>query len=354
MPKQIDSICVLRLSAIGDVCNAVAAVQAVQRRYPDASITWIIGKIEHQLLAGLPGIEFIIYDKAAGRQGIVDLKKQLKRLRFDVLLHMQVAMRANLLANMIRARRKIGYDWVRAKEGHSMVVSERISGLPKKAKRIHVLDSFMDFAIKLGVDSEDCYPPRWDIPVSKEDQDFALQHIPENQHFLIICPAASKEERCSSPELYAAVAHYASRRGLRTILCGGPGELDQTLAKQICEQSKIEIRNLVGQTSLKQMFALLGRASIVLAPDTGPAHMANAQGTPVVGLYAHSNPRRTGPYNYPHLVVNAYDSHLEQQTGKSHDQLRWGHRVKGRYLMSAITQEQVFDKIDQALLELKA
>ncbi len=56
---KINTICILRLSAIGDVCHAVAAVQAIQAVHPHASITWIIGKIEHKLLEGLPGVDFI-------------------------------------------------------------------------------------------------------------------------------------------------------------------------------------------------------------------------------------------------------------------------------------------------------
>ena len=60
MPK---SLCLLRLSAIGDVCHAVAMVQHIQRHWPETKITWVIGKIEANLLAGLPGVEFVIFDK---------------------------------------------------------------------------------------------------------------------------------------------------------------------------------------------------------------------------------------------------------------------------------------------------
>jgi len=106
---QANSICILRLSALGDVCNAAAAVQAVQRSYPKATITWIIGKLEHNLVHDIPGVEFIVFEKSRGKAAVKALKKTLKHQRFDVLLHMQVAMRANRLAALVPAKVKIGY-----------------------------------------------------------------------------------------------------------------------------------------------------------------------------------------------------------------------------------------------------
>jgi ADP-heptose:LPS heptosyltransferase len=103
---KLNNICILRLSAIGDVCHAVAAVQAIQLRHPEASITWIIGKIEYKLLEGLAGIEFVIFDKSQGRQAYKKLKSDLNGNEFDVLLHMQVSLRANIAAKFIRAKRK--------------------------------------------------------------------------------------------------------------------------------------------------------------------------------------------------------------------------------------------------------
>ena len=56
------SLCILRLSAIGDVCHAVAVVQAIQQQWPTTHISWVVGKVEANLLAGLHGIELVVYD----------------------------------------------------------------------------------------------------------------------------------------------------------------------------------------------------------------------------------------------------------------------------------------------------
>jgi heptosyltransferase I len=78
------NLCLLRLSAIGDVCHAVAMVQNIQRQWPNTKITWVIGKIEASLLQDLSGVEFIIFDKRAGLKGFRDLRQTLKGRKFDV------------------------------------------------------------------------------------------------------------------------------------------------------------------------------------------------------------------------------------------------------------------------------
>lgn len=346
------SICILRLSALGDVCNAVASVQTIQRAFPDAKISWVIGKLEHSLVEGLAGVEFIIFDKSEGSAGVRAFKTSMRDREFDVLLHMQVSARANRLAYIIQAKRKIGYDWNRAKEGHSFVINERIATLSKTFPKRHVLDSFLDFAIKLGVDRDMCYPPSWDIPTTEADREFANEIISTDTQAMIICPAASKKERCWDAQSYADIAHYVHRKQIKVILCGGPSDLDKELAQEIIKKTYIPVTDLTGKTSLKQLYALLGKAMFVLGPDTGPVHMANAAGTPVIGLYAHSNPARTGPYNYQDLVASVYEYHLELQTGKAIHEARWGERVQGSDLMEDISVEQVYEIIETLLLTL--
>ena len=109
LPVHPEHLCVLRLSALGDVCNLVPTVRALQRQWPGVRITWIIGKGEHSLLAGLSGVEFVVYDKASGLAGMRAIWQQLRDTRFDALLHMQQAVRASLLSLGLKARVRIGY-----------------------------------------------------------------------------------------------------------------------------------------------------------------------------------------------------------------------------------------------------
>ena len=332
------SVCFLRLSAIGDVCHAVAAVQALQRHWPKTRITWVIGKIEAQLLNGLPGVELVVYDKKAGRAGMKAVWEQLRGQRFDALVHMQLAFRASLLSAGIKARYKVGFNFRRAKEGQWLFTNRKITDTESQ----HVLDSFYSFVEYLGVPRS---APQWQLPLAESDHEMATQLL-GGKPTVVICPAASKDERNWLPERYAAFADYAATRGFQVAVCGSPAEREQRLAQQIEAVMQHSVLNLVGKTSLKQLAAVLRQAVLVLAPDSGPAHIATTQGTPVLGLYAHSNPKRTGPYNNVADVVSVYERCVEEQQGKPLAELPWSTRAKGSDLMAGIALEQVTARFD--------
>ncbi len=138
-------------------------------------------------------------------------------------------------------------------------------------------------------------------------------------------------------------------RGFEVLLCGGPAPHEQRLAQEIQSLAQSSLHNLVGQTNLKQLLALIEQASLVLAPDTGPLHMATTVGTPALGLYAHHNPERTGPYRDRQFVVSVYLPLVEAQNQKSLDELPWRTRLKDDQAMSTITVEQVKSQLNHIL-----
>ena len=147
---------------------------------------------------------------------------------------------------------------------------------------------------------------RWDIPLADADRACVTEHAPGDGPVLVISPCSSQRARNFrnwSAENYAAVAdHFSARWNGRVILTGGPTELEREYGAAIAQHATCAPIDLIGKTSLKELLALLERASVVVCPDSGPAHMATAVGTPVVGLYATSNPDRTGPYNSLSLI----------------------------------------------------
>ncbi|MFA0415202.1 glycosyltransferase family 9 protein [Vibrio renipiscarius] len=342
--KAPRSLCILRLSAIGDVCHAISVVQAVQAHWPETRITWITGKIEAQLIADLPGIEVVVFDKRQGFAGMRQLWQQLSDQRFDALLHMQAALRASILSWGIKAKYKIGFGKNRTREGQWLFTNKHLP----LTKAVHVLDNMAEFARFIGVPFSG---PLWNIPLTEQDEIFALQQI-GNKPTLVISPAASKDSRNWLTDRYAQVAQYAIDRGLQVVLCGSPAEREMKLAADIEAMCLSPIINLVGKTNLKQLTAVLKHADIVIAPDTGPAHLATTQGTAVIGLYAHSNPQRTGPYLDLNNVVSVYQQHVEEQQGKPLAEIAWGTRAKGESLMADITTEAVIHKLDKLLVQL--
>ncbi len=337
-----NSICIVRLSAIGDVCHVVAVVQAIQKYYLNATITWVIGRVEHALLGDLPGIEFIVFDKAKGLRAYYEVKKQLRtRPAFDVLLQMQTSMRANLLGALVSAKRKIGFPVGLGKELHNLVAREHVNS----SDAFHVLDVFKEFAYAIGVPAFDA---TWSIPISSRDHLTASALVRGEPGYVLLAPSASHSERVWIPERYAAVADYCNAKGLRVLVTGSAAPREMDLASLICDLADGTLINIAGQTSLKQLLALCRHARLIIGPDSGTLHMATTQQTPVVGLYAHSNPRRTGPYQGLKTVADAYSDILTSR-GHQDQQQQWGYRLKGEGLMREIQLETVTALIDDAL-----
>jgi heptosyltransferase I len=327
-------ICILRLSAIGDVCNALAAVQQLQSAYPEAEITWICGKAEAQLLALAPKLKLITYDKRSGLKGLLALKRQLAGQHFDVLWHMQAALRASMVSCCIKAKRRIGFDRERAKDGQWLFSNEKIA----KANSAHVLDGFLQFVAQMGIKTQ---APSWKINLSQGDQAAASQYFAAPGKQVLICPAASKAYKNWTLEGYAGIAQYALSQGYQVSLIGSPAAQEMALSEQLNAACDGKLNNLCGKTSLAQLWALISQADLLISPDTGPAHMAVAVNTPVLGLYAHHNPQRTGPYHYRDYVVSVWQSLIEQEQGKPAEQLSWRSRVKDPQAMQKITLDAV-------------
>lgn len=333
------TICLLRLSALGDVCNTVPVVRAIQRSWPDCEISWIIGKAEHRLLSQLPGVEFIVFDKRAGWPGWRLLRRQLLGRRFDVLLHAQVSARANLLALMIRAKRRIGFDRDRAREGHSLVVNEHIPAVFQQ----HQALALLSFAQQLGVDCED---PERSLPIPNEAEEFAVQHQPEAGSAVLISPASSHARRNWHAAGYAEVADWIiQHKGRSVILVGGPSEAERELGQDIQRRMHHQALNLIGRDTLPQALAMLRRAACLISPDSGPAHFAAALGTPVVGLYAATWSRRSGPLGSLQHCVDCYEQAALQFKGKSAGELRWGQRLEYRGVMDLIQPRDVIARL---------
>ncbi|GAB2724643.1 glycosyltransferase family 9 protein [Halomonas garicola] len=347
MPANPRHIAVLRLSALGDACNLVPTIRALQRHFPEARITWIIGKGEHSLLAGLSGVEFVVYDKASGLAGMRKLWRELADTRFDVLLHMQQALRASVLSLGLKVDARLGFDKARAKDCQHWFTGYQLAPHP----RAHVLESFMDFARALGVEDD---RPEWHLPVPPGAYEEARQ-LSGEAPYLVINPCSNvrlRNFRNWSVEGYASVIEHAwVQHGLKSVLTGGPSALENETAGQIqalCQPASVI--NAVGATSLKGLLALIDGARAAIAPDTGPVHMANALSTPTLGLYATTNPDRAAPYLWREFVVNAYPRALRTYLNKGVDDVAWGQRVRHADAMGLIQADEVIARLD-ALLE---
>ncbi|MGJ8525857.1 Lipopolysaccharide core heptosyltransferase RfaQ GT9 [Halomonadaceae bacterium LMG 33818] len=353
LPQAPQQICILRLSALGDVCNLVPTVRAIARQWPTARITWIVGKAEYSLLSGLEGVELVVYDKSSGFNGMRKLWRELNSRKFDILLHMQQSIRASFLSLGISADVRLGYDKARAKDWQTLFTNARIA----PHEHAHVLESFMDFAQAMGLDAhQELLRLDWGISVPDGAKQEAHDLL-KGKKALVISPCANprlRNFRNWSAEGYAAVIAYAWRKyGLTTFLTGGNSPVEKEMVqriKSLCNDlGDARPVNILGQTTLKGLLAVIRQARAVIAPDSGPVHMANALGTPVIGLYATTNPDRAAPYLWRNYVVNRYPDAVRKYMNTTVDQVAWGTRVRHPEAMSLITPEDVCAQLDRLL-----
>jgi len=341
--NNINSICLLRLSAIGDVTHVLPVIATLKKARPNVKITWIIGKLEHKLMQGLPGVDFYVFDKSQGRKAYKQLKLKFKDTQFDVLLQMQYSFRANRAAWKINAKNRIGFDKKRSREFHGYRLTHRIASEDNQ----HVLDGFMEFLKPLGIAEKVL---EWNLTVSKDDHEIANRIIDDKKVNVVISPCSSAIYRNWSNKKYAKIIDYLTEKyNANIILCGGPSEYEIQTSAEIESLAYSDVHNITGKDTLKQLFALLKIVDLVISPDSGPMHMANAAGTPVIGLHAATTAKRSGAYSYQYLAIDCFELAAEKYLNKSADQIRWGGQVDDKNTMDIITVDQVKEKINLAL-----
>jgi len=338
-----ERVCILRLSAIGDTCHVVPLLRTLQHAWPTTKFTWIIGRLEARLMRLIPEVKFITVDKGAGAQSWRALRQELRGQHFDLLLHLQLALRASLLSSAIPARVRLGFDRARARELQWLFTNARIAARTRQ----HVLDSFLGFADRLGIRE---HTLRWGISVPPDAEGYASAIIPSGARALVISPCSSHQYRNWRAERYAAVAaHAANKHGMRIVLCGGPSMAEREMGTAIEALAGVPITNTIGKDTLPQLLAVLGRATAVLTPDSGPAHMATMTATPVIGLYAATNPARSGPYSSREWCIDAYARAARAFLQREPEGLPWTTKIERPGVMDLIGIEEVTAKLDELL-----
>lgn len=337
-------VALVRLSAIGDCTLVLPVVRALLRQQPELELHWIIGKAAYSLLkhSTHPRLHFIAIDKPKSISDYKALKKQLSPIKFDAVLAMQASARSNLIYPIIKSTRKIGFDKIRARDWQWLFTNEKITFIDE-----HLHDSFKRFAEQLTHSTLEVAADDWLIHLSEDSQQSILElNLPEQ--FVVINPAASKLERCWSIENYVCLIQLIKKQyDLPVVLTGGPDKLDHDLAQAI--EREVEVINCVGKTSLQQLAAILQKAKACTAPDTGPAHIANGVGTPVIGLYAVASSKLSGPYLNKVLTVDKFEQAVQQILGKELTDISWRTRVHNRQAMDLIGVDEVMEKLDSIL-----
>ena len=333
------SIAVLRMSALGDVVMTLPLLRTLQKAFPQAKLHWIVSRPFDAIVEGISGIELIVIDKPRGPLSYWRLWRQMRRYEFDWLLVPQASMRANLVTLVTRAKRKIGFGALHSRDLQRWFVKELV---PAQAE--HLIDSFLRFATYVGARE---HVMQWGLPLRAEEHAWAREQLAGCAGIrLAVVLAASKTERNWPVERYReTLARLAARWPLTVVLIGGPGDAERALADEVRQGLEIPVRDMVGRTGLRQLAALLGQVDALLAPDTGPLHIAQAMGKPVVGLYAVAPSRKTGPYVEPQWTVDVFAQAAATILGR--ERMGWRQRVHDERALRLIQVDAVVDKMEQ-------
>jgi heptosyltransferase I len=301
------------LSALGDAVHVLPVANALKRAWPECRITWVIQPLAHQLVQGHPAIDdFVIFHRrrgVAGLRAFLDVRRALAGRHFDLLLGLQVYFKAGLITAIARADVKLGFDRARARDAQWLFTNRRI---PARGQR-HVQDQYLEFVEYLGVDPE---PLAWDLHLSDEERAAQNDFFTElDRPTCAVVLGTSRVEKNWSAEGYVRVLERVEgEHGLRPVIVGGPSPVERRIADEVLSATGASsVIDALGDDLRKLVWILEGSA-LLISPDTGPLHISRALGTPVVGLYGYTNPKRSGPYRaFEDLIVDGYAEYPGEQ-----------------------------------------
>jgi heptosyltransferase I len=332
------------LSGLGDVVHGLPVVNAIKDKYPDTHITWVVEPVPAAILAGHPSIDrVVVFDRKGGGGGFRKLRTDLQRGPSpDITLNFNVYLKSAWPTLIARSPRRLGFDRQRSFDGVSLASNEHLPNKPWS----HTADMFLEFADYLEASPAH---PEWRIGFSDEERDTQSLFFSRfsGQPVATVIPASASIKKDWIPERWAEVVDtLSSQFGFRVVMAGGPGAREQEIAKKIVECSSASIEWAMGD-SVRRLAWIVAGSSLVVAPDTGPVHIARALGVPVVGIYGHTNPWRVGPWRaFSDLWVDHY-TETGTEPNPSNRTPRWD-------VMPTIQAREVIERVGVAVTKYGA
>lgn len=332
-------VCIVMLSALGDAVHVLPVATALKRAWPGTRITWVVQPAARALVGRHPAVdEFIVFRRGtglAGLGGFVDFAARIRERRFDLLLGLQVYLKAGLLTALTPAAVKLGFDRARARDLQWLFTTHRIRAHEPQ----HVQDQYFEFLAWLGVDPE---PVTWDLLPDEGEREAQRAFFSAlDRPACAVVVGTSDPRKNWHAERWARVLDAVEREhGLRPVLVGGPSPAERRIADEILALTSARAVDALGD-DVRRLVWLLEGSAVTLSPDTGPLHVSRAVGTPVVGLFGHTNPKRTGPYRaFQDLVVDGYAEHPGEPYPLT---------PRRRDGMGRITVDMVLEKVARAM-----
>jgi lipopolysaccharide heptosyltransferase I len=299
LPSPPRRVLIIKPSAIGDVVHTLPVLNLVRRRWPDAHIAWLVTPACAGLLDGHPQLNEVIrferrrfgagWRSPAAAMGLFRFARDLRARKFDLVIDLQGLFRSGWLAWQTKAPVRVGF--ANAREMAPLFYTHRV---PIESVEQHAIDRYLAVTDALGCGRE---PVEFRFATTDAERQTVAALLKDESPYAVLLPGTNWETKRWPVEHFAALVQPLRERfGLRTVVAGAAG--DGPLAAQVSDAL-----DLTGATSLGETVALLERASVVVANDSGPMHVAAALGRPLVTPYGPTSPVRTGPYRRLDTVI---------------------------------------------------
>lgn len=289
-------ILLVRLSAIGDIVFASPLISALRRACPDAYLAWLAQPECIALLDRHPDLDEAIVCPLphwrrlwAGRRpaelarGLWAMGETLRARRFDLALDLQGLLKSGLLARLSGAPARIGLG---SREGSAWLMTRTV---PRGGDGRRVGSEYLYLAQTLGLPTD-----RFEMAVHYDASaarfaDGTVVREGLGAGFAVLCPFTTRPQKHWLESGWSELAvRLRAELGLLPVLLGGPG--DREAAQRICGDTDGPLVDLAGRTSLTEAAALIDRAALLVAVDTGLGHMGIAFGTPSLLLFGSTCP----------------------------------------------------------------
>lgn len=295
---KIKRILVRSTNWIGDAVMTTPALRAVRETFPAAHITVVANPLVAQLFRGHPDCNaVIVYDRQkehAGTWGFLRFAALLRRQKFDCAILFQNAIEAAFMAFLGGAKQRAGY----VTDGRRLLLTHAVA-INAQQKALHHTDYYLHMLAQCGVTTA---AKQQRLVVGDDERSWASGVLPPTGYAVINPGAAYGSAKRWIPERFAAVADAISQRyRLDIVLTGGPAERE--IGADIARAMQTEPLNLIGQTSVRQMMAVLAGCRLMVTNDSGPMHIAAAFGVPLVAIFGPTDHTTTSPWGTRAQIV---------------------------------------------------
>lgn len=286
---------------IGDSVLSLPVIHDLKRSLSETQIWIATHERVQDLFSSLDFIEGIISIKDSN--DLRSLRKgaqKLKEHHFDIGLLLTNSFSSALLFFLAKIPQRWGY----ALDGRRILLTKS-TPIKNEGKIFHQVQFYQNLLSGLGIKT---HPPEFNLHVNEEDKRqvkniFTAQKIDMNKLLILINPGAfyGPAKRWPASNYAKAASLLQERYDAEVLIIGSPDERE--LAETVASSMKKQPHILTGKTTLRQLAALISYAALLVTNDSGPMHIANALRTPVVALFGPTDPKITGPYQKPSVVL---------------------------------------------------